>query len=95
VRTAVTTAMVDWKVVATTIYCDLVDADVPIMVFKDWSTKCVGYEKYSENIKEDIANLLKEKVKKLNRRLRCEGPECPRVIAYKNKLFAEHESKNR
>jgi hypothetical protein len=81
--------MVDWKVIATTIYCDLVDADVPIMVFKDWSTKCVGYKKYCEGITEEL------KGKNLNRRLRCEGPECPRVIAYKNKLFAEQESKNR
>ena len=87
--------MVDWKVIATTIYCDLVDTDVPIMVFKDWSTKCVGYMKYCESNTEEFAKTLKKKGKNLNRRLRCEGPECPRVIAYKNKLFAEQESKNR
>jgi hypothetical protein len=50
---------------------------------------------YCESITEDFAKTLKKKGKKLNRRLRCEGPECPRVIAYKNKLFAEQESKNR
>lgn len=29
--------MVDWKVTATTIYCDAVDANVTIMVYKDRS----------------------------------------------------------
>jgi hypothetical protein len=87
--------MVDWKVIATTIYCDSVDADVPIMVFKDWSTKCVGYKKYCDGMTKDFAKTLKKKGKKPNRRLRCEGPECSRVIAYRNKLFAEQEGKNR
>ena len=87
--------MIGWKVIATTIYCDLVDADVPVMVFKDWSTKCVGYKKYCEGMTEDFAKTPKKKGEKLNRGPRCEGPECPRVMAYRNKLFAEHESKNR
>jgi len=87
--------MVDWKVTATTIYCDSVDADVPIRVFKDWSTKCVGYKKYCESITEDVAKTLKKKGKRLNRTLRCEGPECSRVTEYRDRLFAEEKNKKR
>jgi hypothetical protein len=29
----------DWQITATTIYCDAVDDDVTIIVYKDWSTK--------------------------------------------------------
>jgi hypothetical protein len=81
--------VVDWKVTVITIYCDLVDADVPIIVYKDGATKCVGYKKYFEGLTEDIAKLLKRKGKKLNKELRCEGSECMKVIAYRNKLFGE------
>jgi hypothetical protein len=33
----------DWQLTATAIYCDAVDDDVTIIVYKDWSTKCTGY----------------------------------------------------
>jgi hypothetical protein len=57
--------------------------------FKDWSIKCIDYKKYCEGIKEDLANIVKKKRRKLKRKLGCEGPECPRVIVYKDKLFAK------
>lgn len=81
--------MVDWQVTATTIYCDAVDADVTIMVYKDLSAKCVGHKKYGESITNDTAKMLRRKGKKLGRELRCEGLECSRVVAYRDKLFAE------
>jgi hypothetical protein len=34
------------KLTAKTVYCDAVDDDVTIMVYKDWRTKCTGYEKF-------------------------------------------------
>ncbi len=34
-----------WQITATTIHCDLVDDFVTIMVYKDWSTKCVWYSR--------------------------------------------------
>ena len=36
--------MVDWQVTATTIYCDAVDDDVTLLVYKDGSAKCTGYK---------------------------------------------------
>ena len=83
----------DWQVTATTIYCDAVDEDVTLMVYKDRSAKCVGYKKYRESITKETAKVLKKKAKKLGRELRCEGPECSRLIEYKDKLSAEEEVK--
>ena len=84
--------MVDWQVTATTIYCDAVDDDVTLLVYKDWSAKCVGYKKYGEASKE-IAKMLKRKGKELGRELKCEGLECSRVIGYRDKLRAEEETR--
>jgi hypothetical protein len=86
--------MVDWQITATTIYCDAVDAEVTIMVHKDWSTRCAICE-YREGFTKHMGNkMLKKTRKKLNRELRCEGPECCRVIAYRDKLFSEEKTKN-
>ena len=78
--------MANWQLTAITIYCDAVDDEVTIMVYKDGSAKCTGYRKYGESSKEILA---KRKGKQLKRQLKCEGPECYRVIQYKDKLFAE------
>ena len=61
--------MVDWKVTATTIYCDAVDANVTIMVYKDQSTKCVGYRKFGEGLTKDRAKILEKKGRRLGRKL--------------------------
>ena len=84
--------MVNWQVTATTIYCDAVDDEVTLLVDKDWSAKCTGYQKYGEPSKE-MLNLLKRKSKQLKQRLECVGPECSRVIQYKEKLLAEEIGK--
>ena len=81
--------MVNWQVTATTIYCDAVDDDVTIMVYKDRSTKCVGYKKYMESITKETAKELKKRAKKAGHELRCEGPECSRGIAFRDGIFAE------
>ena len=85
--------MIGWQVTATTIYCDAVDDDVTLLVYKDKSAKCTGYKKYSGSITKETAKLLKKKGKKLGRELRCEGPECSRVIEYRDKLRAEEGAK--
>jgi hypothetical protein len=86
--------MVNWQVTATTIYCDAVDEDVTLMVYKDGSTKCVGYDRYQQRSKE-TRKLMEKKSGELNRKLECEGPECQRVIQYRDKLFAEEAEKER
>ena len=84
--------MVNWQVTVTTIYCEAVDDEVTIMVYKDGSAKCTGYGKYGESGKE-IRNLLKKKSRQLKRQLECAGLECYRVAQYKEKLFAEEAEK--
>jgi len=66
-----------------------VDNDVTIMVYKDRSTRCVGYNKYIESITKETVEELKRRAKKVGHELRCEGPECSRVIAFRDGIFAE------
>ena len=84
--------MVDWQITATTIYCDAVDEEVTLLVYKDWSTKCTGYKKYGEPSKE-MLDLLKKKSKQSKRQLECTGLECPQITQYKEKLLTEESGK--
>ena len=84
--------MGDWKVTATTIYCDAVEDDVTIMVYKDWSTTCTGYKKYGESLSQETAKMLKRKAKRLGRNLRCEGPLDHRVTDYRDMLIAQEKA---
>jgi len=73
--------MVNWQVTATTVRCNVVNDDVTLMVYKDWSVKCTGLVKYSKNGKPE---------KKRDRQnLKCEGPECRLAIQYRQKLQGE------
>jgi len=72
--------MVDWTITATTIYCDATDDEVTVMVFKDGSTKCTGYDKYSKSDRP-----LKQ--------IKCLGTNCSRLAQYKDKLFSEESGK--
>ena len=83
----------DWQVTATTIFCDAVDDDVTIMVYKDWSTKCTGYRKYVESPTREVKKDLGKRAKKLGRKLACEGPEDRRVTDYRDQLKAEEGTK--
>ena len=85
--------MVNWQVTATTIYCDAVDDDVTLMVYKDGTVKCVGYQRYHQP-NRDTSKLMERKSKKLDRKLECEGPECRWIVQYRDKLFAEEAKKD-
>ncbi|HEY81740.1 MAG TPA: hypothetical protein G4O01_00405 [Dehalococcoidia bacterium] len=82
--------MVNWQITATTLYCDSVDSEVTILVYKDGSVKCVDYDKYREQGRN--AAELAKKSKRLGRQLKCDGPLCQRALQYRDKLFAEEES---
>jgi len=86
--------MVNWQVTATTIYCDAVDDEVTLLVYEDWSVRCTGYEKYGE-LDKDTIKLLKKRSRRLKRQLKCVGPECRRVIQYRDKLFSQEANKGR
>lgn len=81
--------MAGWQVTATTIYCDAVDEDVTIMVYKDGSAKCTGHKKFGESITKETAKMLKEKRRKLGRELKCVYPLACGLTHYRDKLVAE------
>lgn len=80
--------MVDWKITAATIYCEDVDDEVTLLVYKDESAKCTSCEKYSRPDK-DTARAIKTKCKVLKRQIVCKGGECYRVTEYRDRIFAE------
>jgi hypothetical protein len=80
--------MVDWQITAVTLYCEAAGEEITIMVYKDWSVKCTGYNKYFQPGR-DAAGVLKKRGKQLNRALKCEGLECQRITNYKAKLLSE------
>lgn len=91
-KTGLPLNMTNWQITTTTIYCDAIDDEATVLVYGDGTIKCIGYSKYG-NPSRDIAKLLKKKSKKLNRTLKCDGPECHRVTDYRDKLFAEDNKK--
>jgi len=83
--------MVNWQITATTIYCPAVDEEVTVMVAKDWSTRCTGFNKYSRPGK-DTLNKLSKKSRQAECNLKCEGPECLWVVQYRDKLQVEENT---
>jgi hypothetical protein len=86
--------MVDWQITATTIYCDAVDDDVTLMVDKDWNVICTGFKKYSTNLDKATLKILKQKSRRLDRALKCEGPLDYRVTDYRDKLKAQEKTRS-
>ncbi len=80
-----------WQLTATTINCDVIDDEATIIVYKDWSVKCTGYAKYTSSSK--ARGVIRKKSLSSGRRLECLGPECPKVLQYREKLLSE-ESKS-
>ena len=81
--------MVDWQLTEATFYCDDVGTNVSIRVYQNGSTKCTGYKKYVENLNRNTAKALELRSEKLGEKLKCCGPDCSRVVEYKDKLFSE------
>jgi len=80
--------MTDWQITAKTIFCDAVDDEITILVYKDGSVKCTGFAKYSKP-NEQTRHMVNEKKSKLKRPVECEGEGCPRVTAYKQSVLQE------
>jgi TATA-box binding protein (TBP) (component of TFIID and TFIIIB) len=80
--------MSDWQTTAKTIYCDAVDDEVTILIFKNFSLRCTGCKKYTEQ-NDTTLNLIREKSSKMKRIVKCEGENCPRVTEYRDKISAE------
>ena len=80
--------MANWAITATTIYCDSVEDEVTLIVKKDGTVQCTGYNRYSKPTKE-TARLMKIKSKQAGKQLVCEGLECSRITLYLERLLAE------
>jgi hypothetical protein len=83
---------IDWQVTAKAIYCDAVDDDVVITVYRDGKTRCTGYQKYVEHGNNDSNAVLKKKSRVLNRNLKCEGPADFRVTGYRDAIIAPNKT---
>ena len=86
-RTKTKLPPVNWQITATTIKCDLIDDYVTIMVYKDWSTKCVWYSRNKQKADEDKNYKVDRKIKP--QADKCRGPECSYIASYKDKLVKE------
>jgi hypothetical protein len=79
-----------WQITATTIRCDMVDDLITIMVYKDWSAKCVWYARYKgaalDNHRKKFSRGVKAKI------AGCQGPDCKYVLDYRDKLIAEEKA---
>ena len=75
--------MVNWQVTGTTVRCDVVDDEVTLLVYKDWSVKCTGYPKYGRNGRGKAAK------KAGQQSPGCQGTECRLALEYRQKLQAE------
>ena len=80
--------MTGWQITAKTIYCDSVDDEVTLLLFKNGSARCTGCKKYNEPNSLTLG-LIREKSKRLKRPLKCEGEPCPRISQYQEKILAE------
>jgi hypothetical protein len=79
--------MTDWQITAKTIFCEAVDDEVTVLIFKNGTARCTGCRKYDQP--NDITRtLVKEKTHRLKRTLKCEGESCPRVTGYKNQILS-------
>ena len=80
--------MTSWQVTAKTIYCDAVDDEVTHLIYRDFSARCTGCQKYTQP-DEVTLRLIRAKQRKLKRVIKCEGEGCPRIEAYRQQIRKE------
>ena len=86
-------APASWQVTATTIECDMVNDQVTIMVYRDWSCRCTWWARYKKVAGEDARRKFDKDIKK--KILNCQGPECRYVTGYRDKLINEESAAKR
>ncbi len=80
--------MTNRQITAKTIFCDAVDDEVTVLVYKDGSTRCTGFKKYNQPNSITLG-LIRKKARQLKKPIKCEGEQCFRQSQYKNKILAE------
>jgi len=85
--------MVDWQLTATTIYCDTVQDEVTIFVYRDGSLGCTGFghngEKGNQNARKPDAACPESTIKP-----GCVGLPCKHTTEYRNILLAEENNQD-
>jgi len=78
-----------WQVTATTIYCEIINDYVTIMVYNDWHSKCTWCEKNKQptGVGHKLSGNMRARVDK------CLGPECKYISDYRDKLIKEETGK--
>jgi hypothetical protein len=80
--------MTGWQITAKTIFCEAVDDEVTLLIKKDGDSRCTGFKKYTRP--NDITlGIIKEKNRRLKRRIICEGEGCSRLSQYKDQILTE------
>ena len=81
----------NWEITAISFRCDYIGDYVTVMVHPDWLANCAWYFKYKSNTskenKQDLNPAIKQRIDK------CVGPDCPLVVAYRDKLIDEEFGK--
>ena len=77
----------NWQRTAIGLHCDYINRRVTLVVTGNFEAKCSWYHLWTGSV-------LEEEKKKLDRAIRtksenCIGPECPMVVAYRDKLLRE------
>jgi hypothetical protein len=78
--------MVNWQVTAATLRCGVVDEEVTLLVYKDWSVKCTGHARYARTVK-GAGRTSKKKGPSPG----CEGTDCQLANDYRKKLQSEEK----
>ena len=79
--------MVDWQVTAVTINCNSIAEEVTIIVKRDWSVQCTGFQKLTVSRRARLE--LVNRSLTMKRVLDCKGIQCPQIAAYIQKLQSE------
>ncbi len=82
--------MTNWQITAKTIFCDTVDDEVTLLLFKNGSTSCTGCKKYNKPNGITLS-IIREKTRRLKRPIKCQGEQCLHLSQYKDKILAEEE----
>jgi len=82
--------MVNWQITAKTVFCNSVSDEVTLMVYKDGSAKCSGYNKYT-HATQATEKILRAKSRQLKRPLKCDFSTCPYLSEYKDRVFKEED----
>jgi hypothetical protein len=80
--------MTSWQITAKTIFCNAVDDEVTILVYKNGTARCTGCQKYSKP-NDFTRSVVKKKTRHFKSPIQCQGEQCARVTQYKEKTLAE------